>query len=310
MNNLYLGNTRVFFKKSVCAIRVVLLTLLLAIAGITVQAQLAFTNGSPTAFIDFSNTMPITVGSNPSTAFAGTGFGPNTVTAGQLNSNAWAQTGWSDGALAFGGAFGTPTDYGRATIAAAVNTGGIYAYTGAPNSVANPAYMMQPGGSDFTPGTLTHKMVNNGASIINQLAVSYNIYVRNDQARSQSLTFSYSTDNVTYTTVPAMDYATPTTLDVAGWVIVAGAPSRATTITGIAVAPGTNLYIRWSSDDVSGLGSRDEIGLDDINLTANYLAACTGPTPNATLNSFSSVLGNQMTVNLPGVLEQEACWQL
>jgi hypothetical protein len=42
-----------------------------------------------------------------------------------------------------------------------------------------------------------------------------------------------------------------------------------TTISGLAVAPGGYLYLRWSSDDAGGSGSRDECGLDDVQLSAN-----------------------------------------
>ena len=305
MSNLYLLFTRLFFATRIYTTRVILITMILAFAaGTAVQAQLSLTNGSPSALIDFSNTMPTTVGTTPSTAFLATGFSPNPGVAGRLNSNAWAwnvpgaplSNSWSDGNLAFGGTQ-TGNDFGRGAVAVAQTTGGIYSYVGAPHNAANPALMLQPGGSDCTPGALTLRIQNNGTSMINQLAVSYNIYVRNDQNRSQSFNFSYSTDNVNFTPVGAMDYATPTTLDVAGWVVVPGTPSRATTISSIAIAPTSFIYIRWATDDISGSGARDEIGLDDINLVAYYPGVCTPPTINATLNSFTSVLSNQMDVN-------------
>ncbi|MBL7701339.1 MAG: T9SS type A sorting domain-containing protein [Ferruginibacter sp.] len=257
----------------------VLFFLIFACAG--VWAQVSLTNGSPSATIDFSNSMQTGVGSNPATAFAGAGFEPATVTAGRLNSNAWAVTGMSDGALAFGGT-NTTGDHARGSTAVAITTGGIYAYTGAPGSVANPALMIQPGAADFTPGTLTLRIQNDGTTNITQLAVSYNLFIRNDQAWSNSFNFSYSSDNVSYTTVPALDYASPAAADALGWIIVGSAPSRTTTITGLSIAPGSYVYIRWSGDDVSGSGSRDEFGLDDINLTATFSA---GGTPDIVLSS-------------------------
>ncbi|MCB0708959.1 MAG: hypothetical protein KDC15_06165, partial [Chitinophagaceae bacterium] len=229
-------------------------------SGSVIWAQAILTNASPTLTIDFSSSMPASVGSNPSTAFAGAGFEPNPTTAGRLNSNAWASTGMSDGSLAFGGSR-TTGDYARGAVNVAQTTGGFYAYTGAPNSVADPALMIQPGGSDFTPGTLTLRIQNNGTSSITQLDVSYNIYIRNDQGYSGSFNFSYSADDVSYTAVPALDYTSPAAADGLGWVVVPGTPSRSTTITGINVLPGAYFYIRWSGDDVSGSGSRDEFGL-------------------------------------------------
>ena len=260
----------------------------------SVQAQVSFTNGSPSVLIDFSNTMPVTVGSNPATAFAGAGFQPNTAFAGRLNSNAWSGSGWSDPALPFGGT-ATGNDYGRGSTAIAVTQGGIYAYVGAPNSVANPAMMFQPGGSDFTPGNLTLRIRNDGSSIINQLAISYKIYQRNDMGRSNSFNLSYSYDDVNYTPFTVYDYVTPGTADLAGWVL--GSNMTGSSITGLNIPPTTMFYLRWTSDDVSGTGSRDEIGLDDINIVANYPGACTPPTTNASLNSFTNVFTNQMDVN-------------
>lgn len=252
------------------------------------SGQVSITNGSPSFTIDFSNTTPVTAGSNPSTAYAGAGFDANTVTSGRLNSNAWAVTGWSNGNLAFGGTQITAaTDYTRGATAAAVTTGGFYAFTGTPASVANPTFMIQPGGTDFAPGTLTLRMQNNGTTTISDLAVSYNIYVRNDQGRSTSFNFSYSTDNVTYTPVATLDYSTTATADGLGWVIVGTAPSRSTVLSGINVAVGSNIYLRWSSDDVSGAGTRDEIGLDDISCTATYAAPNTITTGTVTGPPFS-----------------------
>ena len=95
--------------------------LLLVFAVFDTNAQLVLTNGSPTASIDFTNNMQTTVGSNPSQPFAGSGFEPNTVTAGRLNSNAWAFTGWSDGVLNYGGTR-TSGDYARGATTVAVTT--------------------------------------------------------------------------------------------------------------------------------------------------------------------------------------------
>jgi len=233
--------------------------------------QVKLSNGTPTSSLNFSNSMPTSVGSNPSTAFAGAGYEPNTVTAGRLNSNAWAVTGWSNGALAFGGTQTTVnTDYTRGSVAVAQITGGMYAYTGAPHSAANPALMIQPGGGDWAPGTLTLRIENTGTTNITQLDISYNIYVRNDQGRANSFNFSHSADHVTYTNVPALNYTSIEAADALGWVLVGAAPSRSTSITGLNVAPGAFYYIRWSGADVSGAGSRDEFGLDDINLQASF----------------------------------------
>lgn len=259
--------------------------------------QVSLTNVSPSVLIDFSNATPSTVGTSPTSAFAGAGFEPNPTTAGRLNSNAWAITGFSDGALAFGGMQTTPlTDYTRGTTAASVTTGGIYAYTGSPASTTNPTLMIQPTGSDFAPGTITLRIQNNGTSNITNFTISYNIYIRNDENRSNSFNFSYSSDNLTYTSVGALDYTSPAAADASGWVLVGTAPSRSTTIP-VTIAPGDFFYIRWSGADAGGSGSRDEFGLDDINISATFAPPISGPEINVKGNSINIASGD-MTPSL------------
>lgn len=256
-----------------------LLAMLCTVGG--VWGQVSLTNGSPTVTIDFSSSTPTGVGTNTGTAYAGAGFSPNptNATPGRLNSNAWAVTGWSNGVLAFGGTQVTAsTDYTRGATNAAggPSTGGFYAYTGSPATATDPIFLIQPGGSDFAPGTLTLRIQNNGTTNLTQVDLSYNIYVRNDQGRSSSFNFSYSVDDVSYTAVGALDYTSTVTADALGLVIVGTAPSRTTSITGISLAPGEYLYIRWSSADVAGSGSRDELGLDDISLTGTFASGTAG----------------------------------
>lgn len=243
--------------------RILLLALFLSAFS---WGQVQLSEGVPTQLIDFSST--ITGVSNG--AYTAAGF-QATPTAGRLDSDAWAVTGWSNGNLAFGGTQTTATtDYTRGATAVAITTGGFYAYTGAPHTTENPCFMIQPGGSDFAPGTLTLRIRNNGAGFMNQVDVSYNLFIRNDHARSNSFNFSYSSDNSTYTAVSALDYTSPAASDVLGWVQVGASPSRSTSITGLSIAPGDYFYIRWNSEDVGGSGSRDEFGLDDISLTATF----------------------------------------
>ena len=240
------------------------------------KAQVILTEGSPSSTINFSASMPATVGNG---AFTASGFQPN-PTAGQLDSDAWQVTGWSDGGLSFGGSQ-TQTipaiDYTRGNATVAVTTGGFYSYRSAPQSVANPCLLIQAGGGDFEPGTLTLKIKNNGTTSITELAVSYNLFVRNDMARSNSFNFSYSSDNISYITVPSLDYISPTTADALGWVQVGTSPSRATTIIGLNVIPGGVAFIRWTCATASGINARDEFGLDDIECTATYTTGCTTP---------------------------------
>lgn len=207
------------------------------------HAQVQFNGG---ATIDF-------------TGFAGGGFAPMPA-AGQLDSDDWSETGMSDGATTFGGTFVTG-DFARGTSTGGVTTGGTYAF----DISGNIALGVQPGGSDWTPGTLTLRVQNVTGATLSSIDVSYVAYYLNDADRSNSFNFSYSTDDVSYTAVPALDLVSPDTLTMgATWT----ANPRNTTISGISVVDGGFLYVRWTGDDVGGAGSRDEFALDDIVLGA------------------------------------------
>ena len=192
--------------------------------------------------------------------FTGTGFSP-TPAVGQLDSNTWRVTGMSDGNGVFGGTH-TIGDFARGTSTGGVTTGGTYAFdVGGGSTIIG----FQPAGSDFTPGTLTARLENNTGGVISQLNISYNIYTYNDQGRANSFNFAYSSDDLGYTSVPALDYTTPEAADGSpAWVLV----NRSTSLTGLSILNGDNFYLQWQSDDVSGGGSRDEFGLTNLSITA------------------------------------------
>ncbi|PIX09776.1 MAG: hypothetical protein COZ75_05020 [Flavobacteriaceae bacterium CG_4_8_14_3_um_filter_34_10] len=193
--------------------------------------------------------------------YAGTGFTPN-PTAGQLNSNAFATTGMSDGSSVFGGT-NLIGDFARSTSFGNVITGGFYAFE---VSLGNRAFGFQPGSSDFTPGSVTLRLQNQTGTTIETLRLSYTVYVRNDQGRSNNVNFSYSADNISFTQQPLLEIISPIAAD--------GSPQWVahtyTVIVGMeALANNDFYYLRWDSDDNGGSGSRDEFAIDDIQLTAN-----------------------------------------
>ncbi|MCC6840229.1 MAG: lamin tail domain-containing protein [Flavobacteriales bacterium] len=209
----------------------------------------------------YTITFDATVAGVNNGAYTGAGF-QAAPTAGQLNSNAWATTGMSDGALAFGGAR-TSGDNARGTNSAAggTSTGGFYAFT-APN-IGSSSFGIKPGSDDWTPGTVTLRLQNTTGAAITSLDVAYELWNNNSQARSNSFNFSWSTDDASYTTVPALNFTSPAASDGLGYVVV----NRASTISGLNVANNAYIYLRWNGDDVGGSGSRDEFALDDISVT-------------------------------------------
>jgi hypothetical protein len=232
-----------------------------AVVSLAAHAQVSISAPMTATTITFDSTLS-GVNNGP---YGGSGL-QATPAAGQLDSDAWAVTGWSDGDLAFGGTRTTAsTDYTRGNTSAAVTTGGMYAFGSTDRQL-----MIQPGGSDWAPGTLTLKITNNTGAAVKYWTLGYELYVRNDQARSNSFNFSFSTDNVTYTPVNVGNFQYTSTAAIDPTPVWALISALSTTVTtgGSGVASGSSLYIRWSGADVGGSGSRDEFGIDDVAITA------------------------------------------
>lgn len=261
----------------------------LAITSANAQLQIN-TSGTPN-IIDF-------------TGFDGSGFDAAPA-AGQLDSDTWSVLGLSDGDLAFG-ASGIGGDYARGTSAGGTTTGGVYAF----DDNGNEFLGVQAGGSDFTPGSFVLRVQNNTGNPIVSFDVSYEIKVFNDQGRSNSFNFSHSGDNVTFTPEASLDY---TSTEVADAVPVWVTENRTITLSGLNIANGDFYYFAWDSDDVGGAGSRDEMGVDNIEIIAcnevdaafsygssTYCNLDANPTPTITGGSggtFSSTSGLDIDVN-------------
>ena len=243
-------------RTALAATAVAIISVSFAVAPKT-HAQLSIGDTSLAYTVDFESTLA-GVGEG---AFAGTGFEP-TPAAGRLDSDAWAVTGWSDGALVFGGTR-TTGDYARGSVSAATTTGGMYAFSGG-NITTGVALGIQPGGGDWAPGTLTLKIQNNDTETISGFSLSYLVYVRNDQARGNSFKLSRSADNAIYTPEASLDLTSTAASDGLGFV----SNTRSITLTGLSIAPGDFYYLRWSGADAGGSGSRDEFALDNIKLEA------------------------------------------
>lgn len=233
------------------------------------KAQLSISTDAPNT-ISFGGTI------------TGVGYGSFTAggftmipTSGKLNSNAWAITGFSDGNLAFSGTK-TTGDYARGTTTmmnpvtdVGATIGGIYSYTGVPFSLSDPAMLIQSTDVDFTPGTITLRIKNTHASNhIYVLDVSYDLWVRNNTSTSNGFNFSYSTDDISYTNVAALDYSTTATADASG---IVNTGVHYVSINTIDIDPGAYGYLRWSVVDISGSGERDEFYLNSITVNAPQL---------------------------------------
>lgn len=231
--------------------------------------------------IDFDN-----VAGNNNSSFDGSGFSPSPIT-GQLNSQAWKSTGMSDGNSNFGDTK-TSNDFARGSSTGGETIGGFYAFETSSNDFS---LGFQGTDSDFTPGTITLRAQNQTGDTIYNANLSYILYVLNDQGRANSLNFSYSTDGINYTTIPSLDF---TSAEVADGSPVWVSNAKAAFISGLSIADGEHLYLRWESDDVSGNGSRDEFAIDDITFNFNP----SSPLPVELISFDATVVDRQKSVLL------------
>ena len=245
-------------------------------------SQLTISNNNTNYTIDFESSFSgVNAGS-----FLGDGFAIN-PSSGQLDADAWATTGLSDGAKDFG-VSNTSGDHARGSNYGGVSTGGIYGFD---VGGGNRALAIQATGSDWTPGTLTLKMINSSASAITDMTISYNIYVRNDQNRANSFNLSISYNNSSYSGISSANYTSPQSSSGTSWINV----PKTVILSGLSIAPGEDFYIRWAGSDAGGSGSRDEFALDDIVLAVSGATnGCTEPVAQASNLSFGTVTNNSI----------------
>lgn len=208
-------------------------------------------------------------------AYEGNGF-ENPANAGQLDSGNWGSSGLSDGDMVFGGSHATG-DFARGITNGGTTGGGFYAFED--TLTGNRMFWIQPTGSDFTPGELTFRIQNTTGEAVTNIDVSYDLTVLNDGPRANSFDFSFSTDGATFNALPDLAYTSPETEDGSANTI-----NFTANLAGVNIADNAFVYLRWSSDDVLGSGSRDEFGIDNLTITAQP------PSENAIFNFENAAL--------------------
>ncbi|RZJ34141.1 MAG: hypothetical protein EOO51_11035 [Flavobacterium sp.] len=197
--------------------------------------------------------------------FMADGISPSSST-GELNSNAWAISGFSDGAVAFGGTNPEDSDFDRGDSDGGESDGGVYAFNTSSTPTKNYGLGIQPAEGDFAPGNVTLRFQNQTGAPITSVSLGYKVYIYNDQPSSSNFTLSHSANATTFTNVSTVDVISPATADAnPGW----KAYYRVVTITGLNIATNNYYYLRWSSATVSGSVDFDEFALDDIVMVAN-----------------------------------------
>ncbi len=191
--------------------------------------------------------------------FAGAGIVHNPPL-GYLDAEGWQILGFSDGDLLYGEE-ATEGDFARGVSTGGVGIGGLYAFE---VETDNMALGVQPTGDDFSPGSIAMRVpVTLETAAV--LTVEYTLWVYNDQNRSSRWWFTFSSDNETWIEVPGLELFTPPEADTSPrWEPTRF--SRTVDVSSLGITSGTTLHLRWSSEDHSGTGGRDEAAIDDIEV--------------------------------------------
>ncbi len=249
------------------------------------SAQVSLDVLNTPVLIDFNTTVP---GVNNGPFAAPVPIGDVNPVVGQIDQDAWdyyfdgTSVNAETGAANFPGSL--PDGHGL------LSGGSFLAGVNAVDINGHRALGIQPAGNQWTSGNLSLRVANNTGSDINQLHASYKAYYYNDQPRSNDLRFFYSITDAPGSFVEVASAVVTSPLDPdtsATWVeqIVS------TTITGIIVPAGYEIYIRWAGNDVGGAGSRDEFAITDLSFTAQNATVPSLYTNTDVLPPFSQSLG-------------------
>lgn len=223
--------------------------------------QLIINNANEFYTVDFDNTIQ---GVNNG-SFAGTGFS-TTPSDGQLNANAWAVIGTSEGDKDFeenadDGVFakGIPDP--------TMDEPGIYAVE---LDVDNMGIGIMASDDDFTPGYIALKIQNNTGVNALGITMSYDIYYVNDGDRSTKITGWFSPNNSIWIPFSGLDFITPAAADANPEL-----NHQHVTITGEApINDGNYFYFRIQLQDEAGSGDRDQIAFDNISFMLHDNQPC------------------------------------
>ena len=125
-------------------------------------------------------------------------------------------------------------------------------------------------------------------------------------ARTDRLVFGYSTDATgladgTWLAAPALDATSTLTSGTAAALDGNAAANRSAvtgSVTGLSVAPGARIVLRWASQDVSG--SDDALGIDDLSITPRGIptGGPTDPSGTGSADPTSIAQGGQTTLTV------------
>lgn len=195
---------------------------------------------------------------------------------GQLDSDAVALFGLSDGDLDFGDA-ASSDGFARGPETGDVTFAGVYAFdTSKPDNLGNGygdyALGLQPGSSDAAPGTVYLCYRNDTGTLVNSgFDVAYDLWILNDEDRSQRVDLKYATgascqtdgNDASSFSDSGLSFAINETADTdPKWT-----RNEQSTAVSAAVPADEFLTLALVTDDVSGSGGRPQFGVNNIDVT-------------------------------------------
>lgn len=209
--------------------------------------------------------------------FTGGGFGPEPST-GQLDSDEWIATGVLGMDLGFGDA-SSNQDFANGVSVGGEDEGGIWAFTGVPRQCGNGTQTMlgvQPSNMTFSPGSWQLRLTNMRAGSLTEIHLQYGFAWLNDSGRSMTHTVQVqrldALGGVTATIdVPSLDVETPVDAD-ANPTWDGQCQSATINLLDAAIDFGDQFVIVFRVDDGTGSGTRDELAIGEVQVSAMALA--------------------------------------
>jgi len=186
------------------------------------------------------------------------------------------------------------------------NAGGAYSFGEIISGVPSAERALGSVGSgSVTPIVYGAKLTNLGSGPLVALTISVDGEMwRRGTSTAEGLTFSYGTNasdltTGTFTNLPALNISSPSACSATTNVPTNGnsATCRATlttTISGLAVNPGSSIWIRWT--DVDSSGSDDGLAIDNVSVAATFSSDPTPPTTSTSVSPNPVSPGGLLTI--------------
>ena len=166
-----------------------------------------------------------------------------------------------------------------------ISTGGTYNFLSVAGSTDRALGFLNSG-SFGTPRSLMLAVSNGTGTTVQDLSVQFNLEKYRSGKREYNWTFYTSPDGTTWTAQAAGDQNYPADADNSTYAAPPLTTAKTVTLTGVNLAGGGTLYLRWTQLGVggttSGASNGQASGLDDVMLTPTLAG---GPAPTASLTT-------------------------